>query len=281
MPLPNFLIIGAQKAGTTWLQQQLQQHPDVFVPREEIHFFDKAYNYEKGVDWYRQFFAGVTGEKAVGEKTPDYCWTGTAGAEGHLPDVHRNIHDLLPQVKLVLVVRNPVDRAISAVNHIIRSGRLSPRYSVDELLTGEKRALVEPHGVIDYGRYMNHISAYLELFDREQLKILIFEEDIVRSPARGLEEVARFLDVDHTFSFSNVKEKSNAPPVSVAGLYLRYYVPWAYPAARALDYVVGSRTFKLRPRRETVDELYAIYAQDNERLFNFLGRDIDAWKRFE
>lgn len=278
MPLPDFLIIGAQKAGTTWLRRQLRQHPDVFMPSHEIHFFDKRYNYEKGSDWYRQFFTEASSEKAVGEKTPDYYWTGTAGAEDHLPDAHRKIYDLLPDVRLLLVLRNPVDRAISAVNHIVRSGRVSPRHSADQLLVGEMRHLVEPHGVIDYGRYMKHIEAYLELFQRKQLQILIFEEDIVRHPEEGLAKATRFLGIDPTFSFPEVRKKVNAPSVSLMGLYARYYLPWIRPLVDAADAVIGSREVKLRPRDETVEKLYRTYEADNERLFEFLGREIEPWK---
>lgn len=278
MPLPDFLIIGAQKSGTTWLRRQLRQHPDVFMPSHEIHFFDKRYNYEKGPDWYRRFFTEASSEKAVGEKTPDYYWTGTAGAEDHLPDVHRNIYDLLPDVRLLLVLRNPVDRAISAVNHIVRSGRVSPRFSADQLLVGEKRHLVEPHGVIDYGRYIKHIEAYLEIFQRKQLRILIFEEDVVRHPEEGLAKATRFLGIDPAFSFPEVRTKVHAPSVSLMGLYARYYVPWIRPLVDAADAVIGSREGTLRPRDETVEKLYLTYEADNERLFEFLGREIEPWK---
>ncbi|MDN5836672.1 MAG: sulfotransferase domain-containing protein [Nitrosospira sp.] len=279
MPLPNFLIIGAQKSGTTWLLQRLGQHPDVFIPPQEVHFFDKAYNFRKGCDWYRQFFDGATEEKAIGEKTPDYYWTGTNGAEDHLPNVHRNIHQMLPETRLVLMLRNPVDRAISAVNHIVRSGRVFPGHRIDALLVGDKHHLVEPHGVIDYGRYMKHVSAFMELFDREQLLILIFEEDLVEKPACGLRKLTHFLEVYPTFPFTNLREKNNAPPTSTIGLYTRYHLPAVRPLATAADYLFGTHTFKPQPSNETIDELYRIYEKDNNQLFDFLGRGIETWKK--
>ena len=78
--LPNLLIIGAQKCGTTWLARMLGQHPDVFMAEEEIHFFDRAHNFARGTAWYESHFAAAAGQSAVGEKTPDYLWAEGRGA---------------------------------------------------------------------------------------------------------------------------------------------------------------------------------------------------------
>lgn len=247
------------------------------MPPEEVHFFDKGYNYEKGPSWYRQFFNGVQGETAIGEKTPDYYWTNREGAEGHLPHVHRNIYDLLPDARLILVLRNPVDRAISAVNHLVRTRRVSPQYSIDDLLVGEHRHLVEDHGVIDYGRYHQHIQAYLTCFDPEQLLILIFEEDIVESPRKGLNTVSSFLDIDPSFRFTGLHTRSNSPSVSKTGLYLRYYLPVLTPLIKGLDKYLFQSDYKMHPTQKTVRTLYEIYREDNEDLFHFLGRRIPSW----
>lgn len=279
MPLPNFLIIGAQKAGTSWLHRQLRQHPDVYMPPKEVHFFDKRYNFQKGRSWYRQFFEGVDTETAVGEKTPDYYWTNRTGAEGHLPNVHQNIREVLPDAKLVLIVRNPVDRAISAVNHLMRTRRISPRYSIDRLLVGDKQHLARPHGVIDYGRYDRHIQTYLELFPREQLLVLVFEEDVVANPQDGLRKTVRFLDVDPSYRFSDPHERENPAGVSKGGLYVRYYVPMLTPVVQAVDKYVLRSNYKKRPSDATVRALYDLYRSHNENLFRLLGRRIPSWRR--
>ena len=278
MPLPNFVIIGAQKAGTTWLHAMLRQHPEVFMPPGELHFFDKEDNYRRGTSWYRQFFDGERDEKAVGEKTPDYLWTGREGAEGHLPAVHENLHQVLPSARLIAVLRNPVNRAVSAVNHLVRSGRLPPWSNVDELLVGSQRHRVEPHGVIDYGRYHRHLQAYLDLFDREQLLVLIFEEDVVANPEEGLRKATEFLGVDSAFSFRGLRERRNPSSVSKAGLYLRYYAPFLRPAVRLVERAASVDSYKLHPRQETIDRLYDIYREENERLYELLGRRIPSWQ---
>lgn len=273
--LPNFLIIGAQKAGTTWLAALLRQHPEVFLAPGEVHFFDKAERYRLGLDWYASHFAAAGKARAVGEKTPDYLWAGGRGAEGHLPDVHRNLHRALPRAKLVVVLRDPVERAISAVNHILRSGRVSPRHRIDDLLLGSQRHRVEGHGVIDCGRYGRALEAYYALFDRRQVLVLIFEEDVVASPERGLRRTCEFLGVDPSHRFEEVERPRHATRVSRLGLALRYYAPPLRPLLRRVERVLPAST--LRPKPRTVEALRELYAPENERLFALLGRRVEAW----
>jgi len=274
--LPNFLIIGAQKSGTSWLADMLSQHPDVFVARGEIHYFDKVQNFARPLDWYASHFEGVRGERAVGEKSPDYLWANGRGEEGHDPDVHRNLHGVLPGAKLVVSLRNPVDRAISAANHIVRSGRVSPRHELDELLVGDKRHLLARRGVIDYGYYRRQLDAYQELFDPAQMLVLVYEEDIVDDPADGLRRTCEFLEVDPDFEFVT-ERRVNEMRSSLLSLYARYYLPPARGLARRLD----RRLPPARPRRpspETVRRLEELFAEENERLFEMIGRRVGAWE---
>ena len=275
MALPNFLIIGAQKAGTTWLGRQLDQHPEIFCYPQEIHFFDKDYNYSRGLDWYENHFRGAGPHKVIGEKTPDYLWANGQGTEGHLAKVHNNLHAAIPTAKLIVILRNPVDRAISAVRHIIRSGRISPFQSLDDLLIGSKQELLSGHGVIEYGHYADQLKAYYELFNPNQFLILTFEDDIVDQPALGLRKACEFLEVDFEYAFSGLTEKANEGRMSLPGLAINYYLP--------LSKVLGDRLnrhlppYRLHPGEATVKSLYRHYASHNERLFSLLGRDIPAW----
>jgi hypothetical protein len=277
MTLPNFLIIGAQKSGTTWLAKNLRQHPDIFVAPHEIHFFDKGRNFSKGVSWYEGHFARAKDERAVGEKTPDYLWANGQGVEGHLPDVHRNIYDTLPEAKLIAVLRNPVERAISAVNHIIRSGRVSPLYlyNIDDLLLGNKRDLIEGHGVIDYGRYYRQIKAYQEFFDAAQMLILIFEEDVIQEPASGLRKACAFLGVDPSFQFRDRGRRRNIGSSKV-GLILGHYLPFLRLPFRLVDRYLPAT--KARPSESVVQRLYRIYEEENGKLFDLVGRRPVSWQ---
>jgi len=274
--IPNFLIIGAQKAGSSWLADMLSQHPDIFMYPQEIHFFDKDYNWRKGVDWYANHFVKAKDEKAIGEKTPDYLWAYGQGTEGHLPDVHVNIYRILGNAKLIAILRNPVDRAISAANHIIRSGRISPLHTLDDLLIGNKSTLLEPHGVIDYGFYCKQLEAFYEYFDPERILILIYEEVLKEDPVKGLENVCKFLEVDHTFEFTGTERTINVGHRSLFGLLLEYYTPLGSDYIRIVDKFF--KPMKRMPRRETIKKLYELYENENKRLFEMLGRQIESWK---
>src|SRR4051812_38372679 len=104
---PTFVIIGAQKSATRWLRINLGQHPEIFTAESEIHFWNNGHRVEKlGLDWYREQFEGWNGERIVGEATPGYMfWR-------HGPEtVARRIKDHHPDVKVIAILRNPVDRA--------------------------------------------------------------------------------------------------------------------------------------------------------------------------
>jgi len=240
-PLPDFLIIGVQKSGTTWLARMLRQHPDVHMPGNEVHYFDKVHNYKKGEEWYRGHFTGAERKQAVGEKTPDYIWAYGDGVEGHDPDVHKNVYETLPEAKLIVLLRNPVDRAVSATKHIIRSGRVSPRHSLDELLMGDEYDRIRGHGVLEYGYYHQHLSAYLDLFSPSQLLVLFFEEDVVKAPKQGLAKALRFLDLPDTDAIEGINEKVNAHRAALLELYAKYYAPRLFGLARRLRTIFSKK----------------------------------------
>lgn len=275
--LPNFLIIGAQKSGTSWLHAMLRQHPDVFMPEEELHFFDKQQHFARGVAWYEAHFDAAAGRTAVGEKTPDYLWANGQGVEGHLPDVHRNLHSVVPDAKLIVVLRDPVERAVSAVLHLLRTRRVSPLHSLDDLLVGEARHLVRGHGVIEYGFYCEQIEAYLELFDRERMLVLIFEEEVRRDPEAALRRVCGFLGVDPDFAFAEASEGVNVARRSRLGLLADY----AFPALGALWRRVDAflPAYRPTPSDAARRELQALYRKPNEELFELLGRRVPSWGR--
>jgi Tol biopolymer transport system component len=275
MARPSFLIIGAQKSGTTWLARHLRNHPEVFLVRGEVHFFDKDFNFARGRDWYESHFAPATTQRAIGEKTPEYLWANGKGAEGHLPDVHRNLGSMYPDARLIVVMRNPVSRAVSAAHHLIRTGRCSPLLSIDDLLIGEKRHLAEAHGVIPKGRYYEQIQAYLEYFPREQFLFLLFEEDVVKAPHETLAQTCRFVDVNPGFQFGTVNQPVNEFNRSIAGLAVTYYFKKAERLGGFLDRHLSHQ--QKRPKFETLARLHELFAEENEKLFALLGRRSEAW----
>ncbi len=209
--LPGFIVFGAMKSGTTSLLHYLSQHPHVFASyKKEVHFFDL--NYRQGVEWYRSFFPlrrTLGPGDAAGEASPLYIF--------HPPAPER-IHRLLPEVRLVALLRNPVERAISQYFHEVRKGRetLDPM----EALAREEERMRPALQRADFnstefihcsyksrGRYAEQIARYLEFFPREQL-LVRSSEQFFREPSRVLDEVFRFIGVDADFRARDLEPRN-------------------------------------------------------------------------
>ena len=280
MRLPDFLIIGAQKSGTTWLADQLSFHPDIFMVPDEIHFFDKAQNYCRGLPWYSRHFENAQPRQLAGEKTPDYLWANGDGAEGHLSDVHVKLYQALPSAKLIVVLRNPVERALSALAHLVRTRRIAPSHNVDDLLLGRKHHRIQGHGVISKGFYYRQLMAYARLYNRERILVLIFEEDIAKAPDEGLRRTSDFLGVGPMSAQSSAVVHQNASRRSLLRLLADFYFPPARPVSRVIDSLAPA--WKPTPTGRAMDELYQTYTAENEKLFRWLGRSMPrSWEKKE
>jgi len=201
--LPAFLIIGTQKGGTTSLYSYLEGHPNMIGTfRKEVKFFDC--NYLLGLRWYRSHFpyqSALRGKHAqTGEASPYYMYHPTALAR---------IKKHLPDVKLIALLRNPVERAYSDYHHMFRSGRET--LSFDEAISQEEDRIrgeaekiandpyysVYKHMHFSYlgrGRYAEQLTRLFELFPREQVLILI-SEDLFSKPSFVFQRVLDFLDL--------------------------------------------------------------------------------------
>lgn len=281
MTLPDFLIAGAQKAGTTWLARRLAQHPRVYMADGEPHFFDRRHNFQKGADWYASLFDGAAESQMVGEKTPDYMWAWVHGlTKGHLTRMPGRISDLLPEVRLIFLLRDPVERAVSATKHLVISGRLAPWHDLDALLAGDKRELLKGHGVITKGCYARQLAAYLEHFPRERILVLIFEEDVVRSPRRGLSKVCRFLQIDERFDFSDVETPENPSRADLLLIAMRWLSQRGLVPSGVPDRIPPcGPVWRPSVSQETRSRLAERYREENRKLFGLIGRDVPAWTR--
>jgi len=273
--LPDFLIIGAQKAGTTWLRALLRQHPDVYMPGREIHFFNNKRNYRRGVDWYKRRFLLAGSATHVGEKTPGYMWTNADAVSTDLPNSHRRVAEVLPDVKLIAIIRNPVDRAISAYNHHLTRGRIPPRLSMDRLLFGDHTDLCRRHGILSTGIYEQQLRDYLEIFDRDQLLVLTFEKDVVENPERGIQKTCSFLDLALNFAPDAPSKARHVHSFSKARAHLNYWLPIPFALTWPVDLI--STPWKRSAPAAVRDRLRNFYAPHNERLYTLLGRRIEQW----
>ena len=196
---PNFIILGAQKSGTTSLYAYLTQHPHIAPAAvKEIHYFDLQF--DKGPEWYYSQFptAAERGHKITGEASPYYIFH---------PQVPQRIYDLCPEVKLIILLRNPVDRAISHYYYYIKIKYESLSFEEaialePERLKGElEKLLADPtyfsyehqhHSYLSRGIYADQLPAWMKLFPKEQLLILK-SEDLYTNPAAGYNSVLEFL----------------------------------------------------------------------------------------
>lgn len=180
MTLPSFIGIGGERCGSTWLYNLLKQHPQVYVPlkRKELKFF--VNNYKKGLEWYESFFPSEkekTVYKAIGEISPGYLTY--PGAEARIASV--------PSIKkLIVILRNPIDRVYSHYGHMVRLGGYSK--SFDEFIT-------ELPVSVSMGFYATHLERYLQYFEKQQICCLIFENSVtdVTSTKR---KICQFLNID-------------------------------------------------------------------------------------
>ena len=174
VPLPNFLIIGAQRSATRWLRVNLNLHEDVFMTPRETKFFCDVANmtrvYSGELPEYRRFFDGWDGEAAVGESCPDYFWPTTSR------EVSWRIYGCLPDVKLILLLRNPVDRYYSALFEAVKVGALPAGTNPNSL---SPEFLVKS-GILVGGQYIRSNVVYRRLFG-ERLQTIIYD-DLVEDP---------------------------------------------------------------------------------------------------
>jgi hypothetical protein len=184
---PNFLVIGAQRAGTTWLYECLREHPEIFLPEtKELHYFDL--NHEKGDEWYFQHFEGVS-EKAIGEITPNYY---------QYPGAIEKAHALLPEAKFIFILREPKARAIS------QFALFKEKWG----LTSIEQALEEKPEFADLSLQGKHLQRISSIVPKENLLVL-FYEDLASSPLSFLSSVYRFLGVREVGSPSFLNKRVN------------------------------------------------------------------------
>ncbi len=180
MEKPNFLGIGAVKAGTTWVADQLAVHPDIFVAHgKELHYF--SLHHDKGPDWYLEQFRPVRGQKAIGE----YSVTYMNGAE----ETAQRIHAFNPDFRLIVTLRDPVARAFSQYRWLKQMGNELPSF---------REALELRPDLIQQGRYAANLEPYWRRFPAESFHY-VRQADIRQRPAHVRRELYAFLGVDPDF----------------------------------------------------------------------------------
>ncbi len=246
MCLPNFIILGAQKAGTSSLYHYLIQHPEISsAVKKEIHFFDFKYN--KGLNWYKSNFDNT--KKITGEATPNYFF---------YPNACERIYEHLPGIKLIVLLRNPVERAISHYYHNIKVKREpldirhafnfeKTRLNIDyQKLKADKNYIAYHYMYFSYkakGIYYKQLQKYFKYFNKNQF-FIIQSERFFNNPELILLNLWKYLGVNENF------------------------IP------NDLEPVNKSKIKKDVPEK-FYKELIEFYKPYNEKLYNLLGYEYD------
>ncbi|MDH5507372.1 MAG: sulfotransferase domain-containing protein [Anaerolineae bacterium] len=289
----DFIIIGVGKSGTTWLADMLRQHPDIYIPKEkELHYFNAKfaddskvvldnYNHSQPIEWYLNFFRGAKPGQIKGEATPEYFWDDAAA---------KNIRDFNPDIKLIAILREPVERALS--DHLywrFREG-LTDEMDLEESIKLQK-------DLLESGLYYQYLRLYFNLFPKENIRVLLF--DSLKADNRGfLETVDEFLGVRKHIP-ENIDQASNVTGVPRFGIinkmvrvgrrilrkYRLYFLidffrvtGLAWMAMKVINKNVKPYDEKPELGAELHQKLKKYYEADIKELENLIGQDLSAWK---
>lgn len=290
----HFIGIGVPKSATRWIFECLNEHPDVCASRpKETHFFLEPHSDTTG---YAQYFSHCKAEPVTGEFSPRYLYSDTA--------LNETAHHY-PNARLIVCLRNPVDRLISRI--LFNQSRGQHR-DVSLEATIEKMLGNQEHEMMHYGRYASYLQRWLAVFPRKQVLILIYE-DIEKDPRAFIQRVYQFVGADVDFTPSSLTQRKNVtlaqkyyfPQIrwliskmkkrAVQSRYRHAIVPMAkalgiqhlFRGITALNKRAVTRDNILPDSRKQISQalrerVYAYYRSDTENLESLLGRTIAEWR---
>jgi Sulfotransferase domain len=304
MTMPNFLLIGAAKSGTSALYAYLQQHPHIFtcaiketgffaLEGERPHFAGPGDGHANGrfiteLGRYQALFGRVNGEVAIGESSDMYLYS---------PKAPARIRHYLPGVKLIAILRNPVDRAYSAYRHMVRDGR-EPLASFEQAWAEEDARIAANWLPIWHlrqpGFYHSQLKRYFELFDREQIAVYTYDE-FEADPGRIMGAIFDFLGVDTAFRPDmSVRHNVSGTPRSqvlheilVRRSAIKDFIKPLLPRSgrdrliRLRGALMQRNTVAGGPRLapETRRSIMQVYRDDILQLESLIDRDLSEWLR--
>ena len=298
--LPNFLIVGAAKSGTSALHNYLNQHPDVFMPSynteginvKEPQFFVKQMvmnRIHSGVwDWesYKDLFKQAQNYQAIGEASVFYLY--------YFEEAIKNIKQYLTnEVKIIIILRNPINRAFSAHQHVSRS--IKENLSFEDAIALEEKRLMNNETLTpmvmykDMGLYCAMVNAYLESFNNVHI---ILYDDFAKNTDNELKKVFRFLDINENVKVDS-RKKHNVGGVRwnnsvVKSILLNNNklktIANKYFSKRIIEKIRDflSHLFKrkvVKMKTSTKEDLISFYKKDIIKLSKLINRDLTLWLR--
>jgi hypothetical protein len=273
----DFLIVGAQKSGSTSLRAFLEeQKKDVFILNRELHFWNRNGQYQDGagLNAYLENFAEAKPNQIKGEKSPSYLVS---------KEAPERIHKHFPEVKIIAILRNPIDRAYSAYWHGRRVGAIETSTTFGEAVRNYKVNQGKPYGdLVSAGFYSEQIARYLNFFPLKQLHVISFESTLTQS-GDELHGVLKFLLPNSTIA--NQESQLAFPKRNVARASRFPKLNEAIFKSKFLSYSTKSRISKkslveLKAPEMSEDDrkfLQDIYGGENQALQSILGKNF-GWK---
>lgn len=275
----RFIGIGAQKCASSWMHDILADHPQVGVPAtKELDFF--SHRHEFGYRWYEGQFPHSAALRMRGEISPSYF---------HEPAATARAQDYDRSMRILVSLRDPVERALSQHRHLARLGLLPP----DDLTF--ETALANNPTYVDQGRYFAHLSRWIDTFGPERVHVVLME-DIRQDPAAVARHLYQFLGVDDTHQPAALRETSNPSYVPrsralelsvrlVRGGIQRLGLGGAWKRVGDSGLRGAYRSLNRRrsedvlppPAPTTLDELRERMAPDLEKLSRLIRRDLSTW----
>ena len=298
MILPNTVIIGAEKSASTYVQDCLSDHPEVFMVENEIPYFEDPEFFETSFEDFSELFSDVSNEKVIGIKRPSYF------SKKECPE---RIANLIPEAKIIVILRNPVERLLSSYFHNIKYGFfpvVHPEKGLRELIAGKyTEEWPRSNEVIDFSYYHKPLCTYIEKFRKNIL--ILFHHNFLIDSREQMKIVYQFLYIDDKFvsradntrpqsvvyslprlRFLTLKNKhmfdyfynNTRLSVKTMGCYSRYFCR----LIDAIDTKILIRMFgdNRKPKlSEDLEEiLYGMFSSDVKNLMSLLNVDLRQWE---
>jgi len=287
MRLPDFLIIGAAKSGTTTLYKYLDKHPQVFFSAiKEPQFLALDEKYAKGIEWYASLFSLAQPKQVCGEASTDYT---------KFPLYHQTasrMAQVLPYVKMIYIMRHPVERAYSHYVHLARGKKVTETF---------EEHIQRTSVCLDTSNYILQIENYLQFFPKESFLFLLME-DLIDQPEQTLDKICHFINVGNEINLTTktpvvansrnkhfedtIRAKITAPLRSIPGvataatLLPQSWRDWTYEQLKKSFYGEQIRQQYMPPpmRSDTRQMLLEKFSSCNQKLAKFLDRDLSHWE---
>ncbi|MFX0093761.1 MAG: sulfotransferase [Candidatus Hodarchaeota archaeon] len=286
----DFIGIGAPRTGSTWLTENLAVHPDIFIPKKELHYFNRTMllknnrNFNKPLEWYAAFFKTAKSHQIKGESTPRYFF-----------DKHsaERIYRFNPDIKLLVVLRHPIERLLTLHLNLIRKGVIH-RIPFENILK-----ISAPQPLLTETLYFRALKRYFDLFPRENIKIT-FYEDLIKDGSSFLRDIQDFLGVNHFIPRTltkrvNVTLNPSFLPINMLLYHIQLFfykcnlTAEAWPVKYLASVITKPywhfyrKTGKPYDQKPQINErfrkaLINYYLRDLEQLERFLGKDLSHWK---